>query len=601
MAKLIPHKVSRDYLKLVFAVVVIVFSISSFFVITVYKNNQAALESSIEQRAFHLDSSLIGSFNYIIYLMDFLGRQISSHGSDLKYVESLYRGFRDDLKVKDLSSWSMFDWLTPDKSIRATSVNGILEKPVSLADRPNLKEADKTPNKVFFNKPTLGKISNQWIIPVSRSVTDEKGKKLGYINLGVTISGLLSSFEKYGDNISYTVFTDQFFQITNPSERIMDKSLVEILKTETDLKNGYLPTPIVFDNVKYVYYYKSSKYPFIFILGYNPNVQNMMLLRDLILPLTIFLFLGIIALILSYMLYYRVIKPISYLGEAAQKIAKEKDINIVLKRDLPIEIINLANQLNNINIYKKQLLSAKKEIEAANSAKTEFLSATAHELRSPLNAIIGFSGMIKEKIFKDDIEKYSEYAADIEQSGKELLEFISDLLDVSKSENGNFAIEKEEWLDVRNIIRRAIKLNISRAYQSHININTSIAEDLPRLYADGRRIRQVMVNLISNSIKYSGEGTNIEISAKMRGNKMAIVIADQGFGMSDEQILIALKKWGQVKNQNFGKVDSYGLGLPLAKYLSELHGAEFTIDSEPGNGTNIIITFPEERVESVSK
>jgi signal transduction histidine kinase len=595
MKKLISHKISIDYVKLVIGVIITVFALSSFFIFNVYKNNQRALNISIEQRAFHLESSLVESFNYIIYLIDFLSRQIGAHGADLEYVNSLYNGFQDDLKVKDLSSWSMFDWLTPDKNIRVTSVGGILPEPVSLADRPNLFIADKNPESPVFNPPTLGKISKQLIIPISKAVNNKAGERLGYINIGVTIPGILSRFEHYDDSISYAMFTDGFMQITAPYEAVMDKNIVDDFKSQINAGSGMLTRPVTYGNIRYTYYYKSAKYPFIFVLGYNPKEQNYILLKDLSLPLAIFLFLGVVALVLSYMMYARVIQPISFLGHAAKRITEEKEVKINLKPGLPVEIINLANQLSNIIIYKRQLLEAKKSIEKANTAKTEFLSSTAHEIRSPLNAIIGFSGMIKKQIFGDNADKYVEYAADIEQSGYELLEFIDDLTDLNKSEAGDFALEKEESLDIEKILTRAIKLNINRANKCGIRINKLIDPNVPYLYADGRRLRQVLVNLISNSVKYSPRNTKIDISVVLKDKKIWVTVADEGFGMNEDQVKIALTKWGRVKNANSDKVDSYGLGLPLAKHLTQLHGAEFLIHSVPDKGTSVSLVFPESR------
>ncbi len=371
--RFISQKVSSDYIKLVIAVTLIVTILSFAFAAILHKNNKVTLENSIEQRALHLDSSLSESFNYIIYLMDFLGKQISTNGADLKYIQSLYSGFRGDLKVKNLSSWSMFDWLTPDKMIRITSAHGILKTPVNLAERENLKEAYANPDKVFFNHPDMGKISKQLIIPISKAVANKNGKRLGFINIGVSIPALLLHLENYNDGITYALFTDKFLQITDKQEQKIDNNSLESFKKEVKFSSGLLDKPIIAGNKKYTYYYKSSEYPFIFLLGYNPAIQNNLFIKSLILPVTIFLILGFIGVFLSYLLYCRVILPISILGQAAQNIAEGKDINLNLKTGLPLEITNLSKQLDNINVYKKQLLEAKHAVETANAAKTEFL------------------------------------------------------------------------------------------------------------------------------------------------------------------------------------------------------------------------------------
>ena len=129
-----------------------------------------------------------------------------------------------------------------------------------------------------------------------------------------------------------------------------------------------------------------------------------------------------------------------------------------------------------------------------------------------------------------------------------------------------------------------------------IRIDEYIEESLPKLFADGKRLRQVLINLISNSIKYSPPDTVINISALVKDGKIHLIVADQGFGMNEEQLAIALTKWGMVENENSGKLDSSGLGLPLAKHLIELHGAEFRVESKPGKGTIVTMVFPAERI-----
>ncbi len=241
-----------------------------------------------------------------------------------------------------------------------------------------------------------------------------------------------------------------------------------------------------------------------------------------------------------------------------------------------------------------ELWRAKAESEAANRAKSEFLANMSHELRTPLNAILGFSEIIKDQLLGPAGQpKYVEYANDIHSSGRHLLEVISDILDLSKVEAGQVQLH-EEPVALEPVITDCIRLIGARTRDT--NIVTELAPDLPLLRADMTKLKQVLLNLLSNAVKFTLPGGRIVVRARRndRGG-IVIVVADTGIGMRPEDIPKALEPFSQVDGSIDRRHQGTGLGLPLAKSLCELHGGSLEIESEVGEGTMVIVTFPAER------
>ncbi len=243
----------------------------------------------------------------------------------------------------------------------------------------------------------------------------------------------------------------------------------------------------------------------------------------------------------------------------------------------------------------RELLESKKEAEIANRAKTEMLANMSHELRTPLNAIIGFSSTMQTETFGPINDKYLEYANDINQSGALLLELINDILDVSAIEVGKLELY-EESLDVNKIIDLSIHMIESRAIAKQINFICKASEKLPKLYADRRRLTQILLNMLSNAVKFTPPSGEITLTASLEGGEAFVfTITDTGVGMDTEELAKAMTQFGQVDRANRQKQEGAGLGLPLTEELVKLHGGTFEIKSEKGTGTTIRISFPAER------
>jgi PAS domain S-box-containing protein len=235
--------------------------------------------------------------------------------------------------------------------------------------------------------------------------------------------------------------------------------------------------------------------------------------------------------------------------------------------------------------------------ELANKAKTELLANMSHELRTPLNAIIGFSQTMRAGLFGPlGNNKYREYAEYIHASGSHLLDLINDILDVAAVESGRLTLNEEE-VDLADVQQSAIQFLASQAREAGVTLANAIGSDLPRLRADPRRLRQILLNVLSNAIKFTPQGGRIDCTARRDDDGgLVITVRDTGIGMDENGLITAMTKFGQVDSSLARRQEGTGLGLPLTKGLVELHDGRLDLSSAPNAGTTVTIRLPPWRV-----
>jgi len=239
---------------------------------------------------------------------------------------------------------------------------------------------------------------------------------------------------------------------------------------------------------------------------------------------------------------------------------------------------------------------ARDSAEAANRAKTDFLAAMSHELRTPLNAVLGFSEVIKDETLGPvgSIE-YREYATDIHDSGQHLLDLINDILDISKIESGTDVLCEEE-IEVPEIVASVRRLLQPRSKAGGVELELDIPDDLPLLRADPRKLKQILVNLLTNAVKFSHPGGRVRLSAwRRKDSNFVFQIVDSGIGIAPEDMPKALSHFGQIDSGLNRRYEGTGLGLPLTKALVEQHGGSLELESVLELGTTVTVRFPATR------
>ena len=263
---------------------------------------------------------------------------------------------------------------------------------------------------------------------------------------------------------------------------------------------------------------------------------------------------------------------------------------------------DVSDQQRKEEEYQRQIADLKAELAEAQHARQDavdtarirkdFLTATSHELRTPLNAMLGFSEILTGEMFGPmQNERYLEYAKIIHQSGVHVLSLINDLLDLSKLDAGKLELCVEP-VQILKVIIDCVRSVESQATRDQVGISIQVYDGIDQLCVDSKRLHQMLLNLLSNALKFTPSGGEITIEVFRRGSDIAISVSDTGIGIRAEDIPKVLEPFGQVESLMSQKHKGTGLGLPLTKELAELHGGSLTMESNVDAGTTVTITLP---------
>lgn len=278
--------------------------------------------------------------------------------------------------------------------------------------------------------------------------------------------------------------------------------------------------------------------------------------------------------------------------------------------EVPVEIVRRSLQLTDggleaisirdigeRNRMAEEVALARDQAKAANKSRSEFLAMMSHELRTPLNAVIGYSEIIKEETFGPvGSPKYREYVCDIHDSGRHLLNIINDILDLSKLETGGLELLEAD-VNVVESVNAAVRLVRERAMVDGVEMKLNCGNALPTLRADDRKLKQVLVSLLSNAVKFTERGGSVTLNVWCNPDSGYVFqVADTGIGMALEDIPKALVPFGQIDSDLNRRYEGTGIGLPLTKALVEMHSGSIDVQSRLGVGTTVTIRFPAERI-----
>ena len=259
--------------------------------------------------------------------------------------------------------------------------------------------------------------------------------------------------------------------------------------------------------------------------------------------------------------------------------ALKKTVDVL--KESQLRMVELAEN------YQKEKIRA----EEANQSKSEFLANMSHELRTPLNAINGFSDIMKKEMFGPlGDPRYKEYVSDILFSGQHLLSLINDILDMSKIEAGKMNLNPED-INIQDMIDQVIRIVRGRAEENNLTLSYEGGE-MPEIQADMRAVKQVLLNLITNAIKFTPEGGKVIVRSEAKSVGLVIKVIDTGIGIAAENLERLANPFEQIDSQHSRQHEGTGLGLALSKSLIELHGGNFKIESELGTGTTVTFTLP---------
>jgi signal transduction histidine kinase len=552
--------------------------------------------------AIVLNDQLDDMFLYAENISNALATDISKlKNHNAKNIYSILFRYRNIISNNnDLLAWTIFDFVNKDGLIVATSTGGVLKKviKVSAKDRQWVELAPKFPWRGHLSNLDYGIISGKYIIPYGYGFTDSKNNFLGTISMGINVEKLRSKLIEIlgGVGVKFLIFRKDKVNdnielvFDNIKTKIIKKEVMDYIKLAKDSSSKEISFKLEDTEFKYLHNDKDSN--FFVIVGQDSALLNSYIYPRIEQNIILIVFLLMIYLILKK----KVINPILALSRISRKIA-DGDRGVQIPRYDCEELDYLAYQIKKIKKYIG--IEEKKEVAQKDSiSKTSFLASVSHEIRNPISAIYSIGEILENKesydLLDEDSKRY--FLSEIKNQAEESLSFIQDLLDVGESDSNNLKLDMMQSEDLSQLVTKSVRIVRGNAIRSGIQIEVEIEPELPKIDCDQRKIKQVIVNLLNNSIKYSSENKRIFIKVERLSNrekrKVRLIIQDQGFGMTKSGIKKALAKQPPSNDEGeFDKVDPLGICLYLIKYLVDQHKGSLNIESKIDKGTRVTIDF----------
>lgn len=572
-----------------------------------YQDFEESYMQDVTKSAVEIQQMFDEKIVFVEHFLQFVGSQIKNYKTvDPETIASIIR-YNSNSKFDDTISWNIIDYVTQDGYLVADSKRGVRTPVNVLHKRPWMGTAAETPWKMQFSKPAIGLVTGDNILPSGISIhSDDSKKHYGYLASGISIEKLTSSIVNVmNDSISFVILdkdmniimiSDPYLKESDFLKKIIPYSseLAESTSSPTQL-NKYIKSK---DSI-FSHYIHSSKFPFIFVVGFNQQHYSKEFWRDILPKLATntalwFIFSGI----LSY-LSYQVVKPLITLGRAAKHISMGKEVDLPEFRSSELNI--LASQLQNISkvhssLKQKQISLSRtnQELTTANEFIKSNMSFLSHELINPTQSIMGFSKMLS-KVSEDKMSNEGkEYLDIINKSSIHLNKQLKFFLRLFQFQAEKRGIE-EKPIALKELMDWNLSMIDHHLKKKKVRLTCNVEDNLT-LIGDEIMIGQLIQNIASNGAKYNKLNGLLEVSArKNKKGEIQIIFSDTGIGIQKRELNNIFKVFKRAKNGKNSKVVGYGIGLSYAKNCIDAHGGKIDIASKLGEGTKFTITFPKDR------
>lgn len=509
-----------------------------------------------------VEKDFVDNTNYSEFVMRNISDAIKYNYESPKKIENIISHY----PLKQFFGWKGFFWLNKEHIVTNVNGGGNIFLHSNLSYLSNVRLSKIMPNRIFYSpNPDMSERLTSYL-DITLGV-ENKGEYIGSLVLQMDISSIITNLERYRRNnkTDFAIIDSRMnILMTYPLNRtnlgVKGKIITKqnLLKALTNINffskhEKEVSNIDVFTGSNFLAKKIKNK-PYLILVSQDPDFVQATFTKKIALKFLEIIVLASFFLAIVLMVYKR---------ETWLRAKAEKASNIATK---------------------------------AMHAKSDFLSYTAHEVRSPLGFILTGSEIMQKKLFGHMPEKYEQYVDGIHHNANLILDFINDILDERHIVSGNFKLD-ETYCNLEDIISKAVLTNKTRFHNREIEITTNISSNIPYVFGDQRKLLQMISNLLSNAYKYSLDNTKINISVKKHLKKLKVIIADEGIGMTDEEVKIALTKYGIAHDKKVDNViDSYGLGLHIVAMLVKAHNATLDIKSEVSKGTKVTITFPQTRI-----
>jgi signal transduction histidine kinase len=510
-------------------------------------------------------------------------------------------GFRLDRWSEELPALAH-----PTMSVSLVDANGKL---ISSTIRPGVSGIDMSDLEhirvhlalaspdLYISEPEVGRLSGRVMIQVSRRIGDADGHFLGVLVFSLAPDDLTSlhrSVDMGPRGVIALVGSDgklraRFGDMPDGTQAVIGAPWPVML---ADAAAEGIVRSSAADGISRIYSLRRLPgYPLIVAAGLSLDDELSESRTHTILGIGI----GVAASVLLAALNVLLVREIRRRSQRELELALEHEALENARAELMAEQAKLAT-------VNQELVLSSERAEAANLAKSQFLAQMSHELRTPLHAVIGFSELISHYVAPmPSGGQIAGYADDIMRSGRHLLELINSILDLSKAESGSATMASDD-VRLAEVIKDSLTTIRKQAEDAGVEVDTSLPPELPHIRGDSTKLRQIFINLLSNAVKFTPRGGSVAVSARQEPDGgCAVIVADTGIGMTEAEMGIAMEPFGQVENSLARSFDGTGLGLPLARRMTEMHGGRLTLRSVKGVGTSVEIYLPPGRILTPSE
>lgn len=535
---------NKEYFSFLILIFFIVFLISSALIFFNYKFYVNITQRNLSITATRIDSILNDIFDETNQLMIYIGKEIAKHeNNDLKSIARLLQNLEgNEYKVRDILSWTLFDWIDSNNIQVVNQIKGVASNPPDMSNRSYTWKCRKHPWTLQLSQPVIGNPSGIWVIPAGTGIIDNKGSFLGIIVVGFNIINLVTAIEKrLVDNKANFIVLGEDFNIAlqsssnkvnfqNLDHPILTKSTKDISKVFKSTE-GILSVPINHEGVSYHFYKKMTGYPYIIITGMHNSIYKKEF-ESLIFPRIIETFgMGLFSLAILY-------------------------------------------------FFRKRMMTV---IKTSNILKEDFIILTHKKMHLHLDSILEYSYFLLQ-FLKGNIEvgvnkeRQIEFVSNIHQAALTMKTLATDKLELKP-------------IDINTIIKILVAMHSKTAFQNNISIKMNLEQNLPVLYADEFKIKQIIIGLLLSSIDdCTPNGGNITILTNLKNAKhkkfLQLIIQDDGFGLDENDMIRISEKFGENKNSDFN------LDFTSIMKLVRLHNGICQVKSKWGKGRIIIVSFP---------